>query len=136
MARRVYFAFDYLDVFEVNQIRNAGQFIDVAVAGFTDASQWEKLKERDSAVIEKAIDDALVNTSVTVACVGARTASRPWVKYELKASAARGNGLLGVYLPGETGHPKPTELGEAPLYAWDSGRFADWVEAAAVSAGR
>jgi hypothetical protein len=136
MARRVYFAFDYQDVFEVNQIRNAGQFVDVAVAGFTDASQWEKLKELDDAVIEKAIDDALVNTSVTVACVGARTASRPWVKYELNASRSRGNGLLGVYLPGESGHPKPPELGESQLYAWDSGRFADWVEVAAAAAGR
>lgn len=136
MARRVYFAFDYQDVFEVNQIRNAGQFVDVAVAGFTDASQWEKLKQLDDAVIEKAIDDALVNTSVTVACVGARTASRPWVKYELNASRSRGNGLLGVYLPGESGDPKPTELGDAPLYAWDPKRFADWVEAAAAAAGR
>jgi hypothetical protein len=136
MARRVYFAFDYQDVFAVNQIRNAGQFIDVAVAGFADASQWEKLKELDNAIIERAIDDALVNTSVTVACVGARTASRRWVKYELNASRSRGNGLLGVYLPGESGHPKPTELGEAPLYAWDAGRFGDWVEAAATVAGR
>jgi hypothetical protein len=131
MARRVYFAFDYKDVFAVNQIRNAGQFVDVAVAGFTDASQWEELQEKDDAVIKKAIDDALVNTSVTVACVGERTANRRWVKYELSASSSRGSGLLGVYLPGESGHPKPTELGDAPLYQWDASRFADWVEAAA-----
>lgn len=135
MARRVYFAFDYQDVFSVNQIRNAGQFVDVAVAGFTDASQWEKLKEQDDDVIRKAIDDALVGTTVTVACVGERTANRRWVKYELTASKGRGNGLLGVYLPGESGHPKPTELGDAPLHNWDSTRFADWVEAAAQKAG-
>ncbi len=94
MARRVYFAFDYLDVFAVNQIRRSGQFVDVAVAGFSDASQWEKLKQKDDAVIRRAIDTALKNTSVTVACIGARTASRRWVKYELAASAARGNGLV------------------------------------------
>ena len=135
MARGVYFAFDYQDVFKVNQMRKAGEFVDVAVAGFTDASQWEKLKERDDAVIRKAIDDALENTTVTVACVGERTASRRWVKYELTASRERGNGLLGVYLPGESGHPKPTELGDEPLYRWDPERFADWVEAAAKKAG-
>jgi hypothetical protein len=134
MARRVYFAFDYQDVFK--QIRNAGQFIDVAVAGFTDASQWEKLKQRDDAVIRKAIDDALIGTSVTVACVGERTAGRRWVKYELNASRARGNGLLGVYLPGESGHTKPIELGDAPLYAWNARSFGAWVEAAALKAGR
>ena len=136
MARRVYFAFDYQDVFEVNQIRNAGQFVDVEVAGFSDASQWEKLKERDDAVIKKAIDDTLVGTSVTVACIGARTASRRWVKYELNASRSRGNGLLGVYLPSGGRYPTPAELGDAPVYAWDSKRFADWVEAAARTAGR
>ena len=138
MARRVYFAFDYQDVFAVNQIRRAGQFVDVSVAGFTDASQWEKLKEKDPAVIKAAIDNALINTSVTVVCVGARTADRRWVKYELAASRDRPNGLLGVYLPGESGHPKPQVLTDegAPLYAWDSSRFAGWVEAAAVRAGR
>jgi len=138
VARRVYFAFDYQDVFAVNQIRRAGQFVDVAVAGFTDASQWEKLKLKQDAVIKKAIDDALVRTSVTVVCVGARTASRRWVKYELEASRYRGNGLLGVYLPGQAGHPKPKVLQDegAPLYAWNSQRFATWVESAAVKAGR
>jgi hypothetical protein len=138
MARRVYFAFDYQDVFSVNQIRRSGEFIDVAVAGFTDASQWEKLKQKDDVVIIKAIDDSLRNTSVTVVCVGDRTASRRWVKYELAASAARGNGLLGVYLPGESGHTKPKTLEDAgaPLYGWNAARFADWVEAAATKAGR
>jgi len=39
-------------------------------------------------------------------------------------------------LPGESGHTKPSELGDAPLYKWDSSRFAEWVEAAASKAGR
>lgn len=137
MARRVYFAFDYKDVFAVNQIRRAGQFVDVAVAGFTDASQWEKLKEKDDAVIRTAIDNAVGRTTVTVVCVGERTATRRWVKYELQVSRDRGNGLLGVYLPGESGHPKPKVLEDegAPLYDWNASRFAEWVEAAAVRAG-
>ena len=137
MARRVYFAFDYKDVFAVNQIRRAGEFIDIAVAGFTDASQWEELREKDDAVIRAAIDSAVQRTTVTVVCVGERTASRRWVKYELQVSRDRGNGLLGVYLPGESGHPMPQILADegAPLYAWNHARFADWVEAAAARAG-
>jgi hypothetical protein len=133
MARRVYFAFDYLDVFAVNQIRRSGQFVDVSVAGFTDASQWEKLKRKDDAVIRRAIDTALKNTSVTVVCIGPRTASRRWVKYELQASAARGNGLLGVYLPGTSGYPIPKALldARAPVHQWNPKRFAVRVESAA-----
>lgn len=134
MARRVYFAFDYLDVFAVNQIRRSGQFTSVAVAGFHDASQWEKLRQKNDDVIRRAIDTALMNTSVTVACIGARTASRPWVKYELAASLARGNGLLGVFLPGTGGHPIPKVLVDsgASVYRWNPQRFAAWVEAAAT----
>ncbi len=137
MARRVYFAFDYRDIFAVNQIRRSGQFVDVAVAGFTDASQWEKLKQKDDAVIQAAIDKALLRTTVTVVCIGERTASRKWPNYELRASRARGNGLLGVYLPGQIGHARPKVLVEetVPVYAWNSARFAAWVEAAARRAG-
>lgn len=133
MARRVYFAFDYRDVFRVNQIRKAGEFVDIAKAGFADASQWEKLKKKDDAAITKAIDDTLVSTSVTVVCVGERTANRRWVKYEVSASKARGNGLLAVYLPGVSGHPAPAGMA---VKRWDSTRFGDWVEAAAVAAGK
>jgi len=136
MARRVYFAFDYQDVFEVNQIRRSAQFDDVSVRGFTDASQWETLQKKDDATIKRAIDEALIGTSVTVVCIGERTASRPYVKYELNASADRGNGLLGVYLPGTSGYAQPTELRGAPVCNWDSSRFADWVETAARLAGR
>jgi hypothetical protein len=134
MARRVYFAFDYVDVFAVNQIRRSGQFVGVAVAGFADASLWEKLKQRDDAVIRRSIDSALMNTSVTVACIGERTASRRWVKYELAASLARGNGLLGVYLPGTSKLPVPKALADAgaPVYQWNAGRFGAWIDAAAL----
>lgn len=138
MARRVYFAFDYQDVFKVNQVRRAGEFVGVARAGFADASQWEKLKQLDRSVIKRAIDTSLINTSVTVVIVGGRTASREWVQYELNASIARGNGILGVFLPGEYGHPKPAALDRvgAPLFRFDPLSFSTWVETAALRAGR
>lgn len=138
VARRVYFAFDYQDVFKVNQVRRAGEFVGVARAGFMDASQWEQLRKKDPSAIKRAIDTSLINTSVTVVVVGARTASREWVRYELDASIARGNGLLGVYLPGESYHPKPSALDRvgAPLFNFDANRFSTWVEAAALRAGR
>ena len=108
----------------------------MAVAGFVDDSQWEQLRKKTDAAIKRAIDTALHGTSVTVVCVGARTASRRWVTYELRQSTLRGNGLLGVHLPGESGHPKPAALGAAPLYQWNSSRFPTWLEEAAARAGR
>lgn len=133
MARRVYFAFDYQDVFAVNQIRKAGEFVDVARSGFYDASQWEKLKKLDPGTIKAAIDKALSDTTVTVVCVGERTATRRWVKYEVAASTERRNGLLAVYLPGESGYAAP---GGLTPKRWDNTKFAGWVEEAAQAAGR
>ena len=46
------------------------------------------------------IDDGLRNTSVTCVLIGAETATRKWVKYEIEQSLERGNGLLGVYING------------------------------------
>ena len=138
MARYVYFAFDYKDIFEVNQVRKAGEFVGVSRSGFVDASQWEQLKKKDDATIKKAINEALIGTTVTVVCVGERTHSRKYVNYEIQASHERGHGLLGVYLPGQGGHTKPALLVSynAPLYEWHQDRFGGWVENAAKAAGR
>ena len=138
MARRVYFAFDYQDVFVVNHIRRSGQFVGIAVAGFADASMWEKLKRRDDAKIKQAIDATLAGTSVTVCYIGPRTATRRYVRYELAASRARNKGLLGIYLPGMRGHPIPATLtaARAPVYQWNPSRFPAWIELAAQRVGR
>jgi MTH538 TIR-like domain (DUF1863) len=137
MARRVYFAFDYRDVFNVNGGRRSGQFVGVARAGYVGASHSEQLKKRDPTTIQVAIDHVLQGRSVTVAVVGPSTASRQRVNYELNASIARDDGLPGVVFPGESGQPEPAALTRtgAPLYAFASARFADWVEVAARRTG-
>lgn len=97
MARRTFFSFHYQrDIWRANQVRKGGQFIGTAAAGFADASLWEEAKRKGDAVIKKMIDDALFNTSVTVVCIGARTAGRKYINYEISQSLARGNALLGL----------------------------------------
>jgi hypothetical protein len=44
MTRNVYFSFQYIDVWKVNQIRYLPNIIGIAPAGFDDASEWEELK--------------------------------------------------------------------------------------------
>jgi hypothetical protein len=92
------------------------------------------------------INAALENTTVTVVLIGAETAYREWVDYEIKKSIGRGNGLLGIYIDqikDQYGRISarglvPTALAnaKAPVYVWDSSRFGEWVEAAAIRAGR
>lgn len=141
MARRVFFSFHYQrDIWRVNVVRNSGVVEGSAAAGFQDASLWEETKKKGDAAIKKLIENGLVGTSVTVVLIGAETASRKYVNYEIEQSIARGNGLLGIYIHnikdrnGNTDYPgaAPQLLikNNAPCYNWDSTRFGEWVEAA------
>lgn len=99
MARRVFFSFHYQrDIWRVNQIRNIDQIVGTAAAGFQDASLWEEAKKKGDSAIKKLIDDGLNNTSVTVVCIGAQTAGRKYIDYEINQSVARGNGLVGIQI--------------------------------------
>jgi hypothetical protein len=145
MARRVFFSFDYDDVWRASTVRNAHVVDGRSRAGFHDFSLWEKVRRKGDAAIERMIDDALKGTSVTVVLIGARTARSRWVRYEIQESLARGNGILGVYIDGladSQGHRDPRGSAPAkllsagaPCYGYDRRRFGDWVEKAALDAG-
>lgn len=141
MARRVFFSFHYeRDIWRTNVVRNSGIVEGNAAAGFHDASLWEEAKKKGDAEVKKLIDKGLIGTSVTVVLIGAQTAQRKFVDYEIEQSIARGNGLLGIYISGikdsngntDTQGPAPARLIQvgAPCYTWDRSKFGDWVEAA------
>lgn len=144
MARRVFFAFHYQrDVWRANVVRKSGEFIGTAAAGFQDASLWEEAKKKGDAAIKKLIDKALENTSVTCVLIGAKTAGRKYINYEIAQSIARGNGLLGVHIHNIEDSDGSTDTkGAVPaklvrpgckIYTWpfDAAKFAGWIEDAA-----
>ncbi|WP_119681450.1 TIR domain-containing protein [Indioceanicola profundi] len=142
MARRTFFSFHYQrDVWRVNQIRNGHQFIGTAAAGFQDASLWEEAKKKGDRVIKRMIDDALEYTTVTVVCIGYKTAGRTYINYEIERSLARGNGIIGLMVNGLLGpdrksDPDGTVPGlltkhKAPIYRYrDVASLGDWIEKA------
>ena len=164
MARRVYFAFHYQnDISRVNVVRNSWlTHKDRETSGFFDASLWEKAKKTGDKAIERMIQDGLKGTSVTVFLLGSQTAQRRWVRYELKESCKRGNGMLAIRvhaiknllgltsLPGDNifdtfwwnlPNGQRRYLSSVyPLYDWVSGKgylnLGTWVEAAAKAAGK
>jgi hypothetical protein len=163
LARRVYFAFHYeRDVWRVNIVRNSWVAKpDRETAGFVDAADFEEVKKKGDAAVERWIDSQLEGTSVTAVLIGTETSDRPYVNYEIKKSYSRGNGLLGIYIhniedrQGNTDskgrNPFETLYIEKdgqkvylsqmyPTYDWvnDKGysNFAEWVESAAKQAGR
>ncbi len=99
MARRVFFSFHYQrDVWRINQIRNIPHIIGTAAAGYQDASLWEQAKRRGDAEIKRLINKALEGTTVTVICIGYKTAGRTYINYEIEQSLRRGNGLVGIQI--------------------------------------
>lgn len=99
VARRVFFSFHYeRDVWRSSVVRNSWMTkSDREDAGFFDASIWEEAKTKGKAAVEALIDDALVGSSVTAVLIGAETADRPYVQYEISKSYGK-KGLLGIYI--------------------------------------
>ena len=148
MARRVFFSFHYQrDIWRVNQIRNIPNVIGSAAAGFQDSSLWEDARRDGDAAIKRLIDNGLQNTSVTVVFIGAKTAGRKYINYEIEKSIERKNGIVGIQIHhvedqnGETDSPgatpaKLTAAG-AKVYKYvDKEKLAHRIEEAAKAAGK
>jgi len=99
VARRVFFSFSHDDdIWRANQVRNANVVAGPHLAGFFDHSEYEVARKAGKDGIQRMILSHLKDTTVTVVLIGAKTANRAWVKYEIKQSIARKNGLLGIYI--------------------------------------
>lgn len=57
---------------------------------------WEEVKRRGDAAIEKWIADELAGRSCAIVLVGAHTASRKWVLYEICKAWNDNRGVLGL----------------------------------------
>lgn len=109
MARRVFFSFHFQeDAWRVSQVRNIGVIRGWEAKPFHDAASWESVRRAGDRAIKDWIDRQLDGTSVTVVLVGAQTAQREYVKYEIKESHRRGNGLLGVRIHKMKNHRRET----------------------------
>lgn len=146
MARKVFFSFQYTDVQRVMNVRNSNVVASNQGVGFIDKAEFETVEREGDTAIRNWINKQLEGTSVTVVLVGATTDQSKWVKYEIEASKARGNGILtvnisqirdlaqkttqycGMTVPGYSNYNWVTQDGRTNL--------GIWVEAAAKAAGR
>lgn len=96
MARKVFYSFHYsADGWRASQVRNMG-----VVEGNQPASDndWESIKGGGDAAIERWIDGQLAGRTCTVVLVGADTAKRKWIDYEIHKSWNSGKGLVAIYI--------------------------------------
>ncbi len=156
MVRRVFYSFHYeLDSWRTAQVRRIG-----AIEGSKAATDngWEAVKRGGDAAIKRWIADEMKGRTCTVVLVGANTASRKWIRYEIAKSWKDGMGVVGVRIHGlkdQDGRTSPK--GDNPFdhigrkkrklssivkchspsgrsskerYKWISERLADFVEEA------
>ena len=96
MARKVFYSFHYdADNVRASQIRNMGVIEGNLLATDND---WETIKRGGERAIQNWIDNQLSGCSCTVVLIGAETAGRKWIKYEIEKSWNDGKGVLGIYI--------------------------------------
>jgi hypothetical protein len=117
MARKTFFSFHYeRDAWRAANVRNSGVLSSDDEFGFIDAADWEKIERQGEAGIKRWIQDQLKNTTVTAVLIGAETASRDWVLYEVRESWKRGNAIVGVRIQGIKDQDSKTDsFGVNPL---------------------
>lgn len=94
MTRKVFFSFHFdADSWRASKVRKMG-----ALEGNEPVSgnDWEEVKRGGDAAIERWIASQMKGRTCAVVLVGAQTASRPWVKYEIRKAWESGLGVVGV----------------------------------------
>ena len=96
MARRAFYTFHYQpDNWRASQVRNMGVIDGDAPVSDND---WETITRGGDNAIQKWIDNQLQGKSCTIVLIGANTAGRKWIKYEIEKSWNDGKGLLGIFI--------------------------------------
>ena len=94
----VYYSFHYdRDAWRVQQVVNMG-----AVEGqpILNSQEWEEVKRKGKDAIEQWIADNMAYKAAVVVLVGAETACRPWVLYEIRKAWDDKKPLVGVRIHG------------------------------------
>lgn len=116
----VFYSFHYNnDVFRVQQIRNMGVLDGEEPVS---ANDWEQIKRKGDPAVEKWIDDHMSYRRCVIVLIGSETATRPWVKYEIKRAWELRKGLFGIHIHNLKCPRNGTcAKGANPFSQWDVG---------------
>lgn len=96
MPRQVFYSFHYAnDAARAAQIRNIGAIFGNQPASDND---WETVKKGGDAAIQRWIDGQMNGTSCTIVLIGAQTAGRKWIDYEIRKAWNDKKGLFGIHI--------------------------------------
>lgn len=61
-------------------------------------NDWESVTRGGDAAIQRWIDNQMVGTSCLIVLIGAETAGRKWIDYEIRKAWNDGKGVLGIHV--------------------------------------
>lgn len=96
MVKKCFLSFHYKDDnWRVSQVRQIGA---IEKQPLLDSNKWEEIKKKGDKAIEDWIADNMKGKECLVVLVGEKTASRRWVKHEIKKAWADGLGVLAIHI--------------------------------------
>jgi hypothetical protein len=96
MAEPVFYSFHYDN--DVNRVQLVRQMGVIEGDEPVRPNEWESIKAKGNAAVEKWIDDNMRYKTCVVVLIGTETAARPWVKLEIKRAWEMKKGLLGIHI--------------------------------------
>lgn len=96
MPRRVFFSFDFDDVWRVNQIRNIGAISDEDKP--CTPNEIEEVRKQSDEAIKRWIHEQMHGRSCVAVLIGPHTRHSKWVLYEIEYGWNQGKGVFGIYI--------------------------------------
>lgn len=115
MAKSVFYSFHYeRDVNRVQLVRNIN-----ALEGqpLLNAQGWEQVRRQGEQAIKNWIHKEMAYKKAVIVLIGQKTATRPWVKYEIEKAWADKKPLLGVRIHGLSSMGTVDSAGASPFSA-------------------
>lgn len=98
MGKSIFASFHYdEDNNRVQQVLNMGAIEDDSKV---TAQEWETVKYKTDAAIEKWIHEQMLRKGAVVVLVGSKTSTRKWVKYEIAKAWDDRRPLVGIRIHG------------------------------------
>ena len=125
--RRVFISFDHDDTEKVNGFLGLRNIVDDL--DFHNHKLDHRINSDDTEYVRRVIREEYISpASVTVVLIGNRTATSPWVEWEIGESLRQKMGLLGIHLK-DTNGPVPEDIPAACKYRQRSDRRNIWRRA-------
>lgn len=96
MVRKAFYSFHYNpDNWRASKVRNMGIIEKNPLAS---SNKWEEIKQEGDDAIRRWINANQKGRSIVIVLIGAKTAGRKWVKYEIEKGWKDGKALLGIHI--------------------------------------